>query len=142
MIAPRNAPIRAVAAPFSPSTPPEGIQNNLVDAGHGTTEEFAKLGQSARGAIALVQTREMQSLGDLFEEYLRNKSLLAAAKEAGVSGLLLQSTRPPRPTLPPPSYVWRILRACSCCPHFTRTGGIDGTANEKRSRTSSDGSTK
>ncbi|HEY4491282.1 MAG TPA: M28 family peptidase [Acidobacteriota bacterium] len=94
MIIPRNAPIRAVAAPFSPSTPPEGIQNNLVDAGHGTREEFAKLGQSARGAIALVQTREMQSLGDLFQEYLRNKSLLAAAKEAGVSGLLLQSTRP------------------------------------------------
>jgi len=36
----------------------------------------------------------MKTFDDLFAEYLRNSSLVAAARKAGVAALLLQSTRP------------------------------------------------
>jgi carboxypeptidase Q len=93
-ISPEPFSIRLVAAPYSPSTP-EGrpLEARLVDAGDGSSEAFARLGETARGAIALVRTKEMKSFDDLFEEYLRNSPLLEAAKKAQVSGLMLQSTR-------------------------------------------------
>jgi carboxypeptidase Q len=91
---PRAFTIRAVAAPYSPSTPADGLGKPLVDAGEGTTEDYARLGEKARGAIALIHSKEMHTLEDLFEEYLTNKSILEAAKKAGVSGILRQSSRP------------------------------------------------
>jgi len=92
-VAPEQFPIRLAAAPFTPST--EGVlETRLVDAGEGTEADFAKLGSRAQGAIALVRSREMKTFDDLFAEYLRNSSLLAAAKKTGVAALLLESTRP------------------------------------------------
>jgi carboxypeptidase Q len=94
-LVPEAFPLRLVAAPYSPSTPGKGpLEARLVDAGDGSPAAFAKLGASARDAIALVQTREMKTLGDLFAEYLHNAALLAAAQKAQVAALLLQSTRP------------------------------------------------
>lgn len=85
--------IRLAAAPFSPST--EGVlEARLVDAGDGSAEAFGKLGERAKGGIALVHSSEMKTLDDLFAEYVRNKPLLDAAGKAGVAGLLLESTRP------------------------------------------------
>ncbi len=91
---PEEFPIRLAAAPYSLSTPGgQPLEARLVDAGDGTPEGFAKFGLAARGAIALVRTREMKTLDDLFDEYHRDMSMLEAARKAQVSALLLQSTR-------------------------------------------------
>ena len=93
-LAPERFPIRLVAAPFSGSTPGEAIDSPLVDAGDGSSEAFGKLGATARGAIALVTSREMKTFDDLFEEYARDGPILAGAQQAQVAAVLLQSTRP------------------------------------------------
>jgi len=92
-IAPAQFPIRLAAAPSSASTP-GAIEAPLVGAGEGTEADFSALGSRARGAIALIHSREMKTFDDLFAEYIRNSSLVAAAKKAGVAALFLQSTRP------------------------------------------------
>jgi hypothetical protein len=92
-IAPERFALRIVSAPYSGST--NGVvEAPLVDAGEGTPEAFAKLGGSARGAIAMVASREMKTLDDLFAEYMKSGPMVEAARRAGVAALLLQSTRP------------------------------------------------
>ena len=94
-VAPERFAVRLAAAPYSPSTPGgRPLVAPLVVAGDGSAEAFARLGTQARGAIALVTSSEMKSLDDLFAEYLRNGPLVAAARQAQVAALLLQSTRP------------------------------------------------
>lgn len=86
-------PIRLAAAPFTSST--EGIlEARLMDAGEGSEMEFAKLAAAGKGTIALVHSKEMKTFDDLFAEYIRNDSLVTAAKKAGAAAVLLQSTRP------------------------------------------------
>jgi carboxypeptidase Q len=92
-ITPQQFPIRLAAAPFTASTH-GAIEARVVDAGEGSEADFARLGARANGAIALIHSREMKTFDDLFAEYVRNSSLIAAAKKAGVAALLLQSTRP------------------------------------------------
>jgi carboxypeptidase Q len=92
-IAPQQFLVRLAAAPFTASTP-GAIEARVVDAGEGSEADFARLGARANGAIALIHSREMKTFDDLFAEYVRNSSLIAAAKKAGVAALLLQSTRP------------------------------------------------
>src|SRR5215469_8435940 len=67
-LAPEKFAVRLAAAPFSSSTN-GALEAELVDAGDGTPEAFAKLGDRARGAIALVSNPEMKSFDDLFAEY-------------------------------------------------------------------------
>lgn len=70
---PEQFPIRLAAAPFTAST--EGtLEAPVVDAGEGSEADFAKLGSRARGAIALVHSKEMKTFDDLFAEYIRNNS--------------------------------------------------------------------
>ncbi|MGA2589509.1 MAG: M28 family peptidase [Bryobacteraceae bacterium] len=92
-LAPEEFAVRVVAAPGSPSTR-GGLEAPLVDAGEGTADSFARLGDRARGAIALVRNPEMKSFDDLFAEYMRNVPLLEAARKAQVAAVLLQSSRP------------------------------------------------
>lgn len=92
-LAPEQFTIRIAAAPFSPSTK-GALEAPLIDIGEGTPDSFAKLGPSARGAILLVRSQEMKTLDDLFAEYLRNSSLIAAATKYKPAAILLQSTRP------------------------------------------------
>jgi carboxypeptidase Q len=93
-LAPSQFSIRLAAAPFTPSTPGgHCLEAVLVDAKEGTPGDFQRLGEKARGAIALVHSPEMQDEADLFNEYMRNAPLLEAAEKAGVAALLLQSTR-------------------------------------------------
>ncbi len=92
---PSEFPVRIAAAPLSASTPGgRPVEARVVVVGAGTPEDFAKLGDSARGAIALVTSSEMRSLEDLFAEYLANGARIEAARRAGAVALLLQSTRP------------------------------------------------
>lgn len=94
-LSPEKFNLRVVALPGSASTPNNSaIEAELVDAGSGTPEEFAKLGARAKGAIALIRQHEMKTLEDLFNEYIRNRPLTEAAQKAGVVALLIQSTRP------------------------------------------------
>jgi carboxypeptidase Q len=70
-LAPERFALRIVAAPHSGSTN-GAIEARLVDAGEGSPEAFAKLGDASRGAIALISSREMKTLDDLFAEYLKS----------------------------------------------------------------------
>jgi carboxypeptidase Q len=92
-LAPERFTLRLAAAPHTESTAGT-IEARLVDAGEGTAEAFARLGARARGAIALVSSREMKTLDDLFAEYMKGPELVAAARKAGVAAILLESTRP------------------------------------------------
>ena len=65
-----------------------------MDAGEGTAEDFGRLGAKAKGAIAVVRSKEMKTVDDLFGEYMRNGSIFEAARKAGAAAVLLQSTRP------------------------------------------------
>jgi len=92
-LSPEAFPLRVVATPFSPATPgAKPVEARLVDAGGGMEADFAALGASAKGAIALVRTKEMKTLEDLFGEYMNNGPILAAAAKAQVAGVLLQSS--------------------------------------------------
>ncbi len=92
-LAPEQFTVRLTPAPYSAAT--SGVvEAALVDAGDGTAEDFAKLGSRAKGAIALITSREMKSLDDLFAEYMKSPAMIEAARKAQVAALLLQSTRP------------------------------------------------
>jgi hypothetical protein len=94
-VAPAEFPIRVAAGPFTVPTPGERpLEAPLVNAGDGSAESFASLGDKARGAIALVLSPEMKTEADLFAEYERDGAMFAAAERAGVAALLVQSTRP------------------------------------------------
>jgi Zn-dependent M28 family amino/carboxypeptidase len=92
-LAPERFPLRLAAAPHTLSTAGT-IEAPLVDAGDGAPESFAKLGASAKGAIALVASKEMKSLDDLFADYFRSPAMVDAARKAGVAALLIQSSHP------------------------------------------------
>jgi hypothetical protein len=94
-IEPAAFPLRLAAAPGTAGTPGgRAVEARVVDAAEGTPEAFAKLGDSARGQIALVRNPEMKSLEDLFAEYMKAAALLEAAHKAGVAAVLLESSRP------------------------------------------------
>ena len=94
-LAPAEFPIRVAAGPFTAPTPGgQALEAPLVNAGDGSAESFARLGDKARGSIALVLSPEMKTEADLFAEYGRDGAMFAAAQRAGVAALLVQSTRP------------------------------------------------
>ena len=93
--APASFPLRIAGAPGTGSTPPGGpVETALVDAGSGTPEEFAKLGDRGRGAVALVRNPEMLSFDALFDEYMKAPGILEGAEKAGVAAVLIESSRP------------------------------------------------
>ena len=94
-LAPVQFPIRVAAGPFTAPTPGgNALEAALVNAGDGSAEAFARLGDQARGVIALVLSPEMQTEADLFAEYGRDAGMFAAARKAGVAALLAQSSQP------------------------------------------------
>ena len=92
-LSPVQFPVRVASSPSTVPTPNgQPLEARLVNAGEGTPEAFAHLGERARGAVALVLSPEMKTEADLFAEYERDGPLLVAAEKAGVAALLLQST--------------------------------------------------
>ena len=80
-LAPAEFPIRLAAGPFTAPTPGgQALEAPLVNAGDGSAESFARLGDKARGAIALVLSPEMKTEADLFAEYGRDGAMFAAAQ--------------------------------------------------------------
>jgi hypothetical protein len=84
----------AVAMPFSVATPSAGTSAPMVDGGHGTEADFARLGASARGAFVLVETGVLVDLEGLFREYAEAAGIERRAFAAGVAGVAYMSSRP------------------------------------------------
>lgn len=84
---------RVVAMPFSTAAP-EGTSGPLLDGGSGSAQDFARLGESARGAFVLVETEELEDLDGLFREYSEATATEKRAFAAGVRGLVYMSSRP------------------------------------------------
>jgi carboxypeptidase Q len=93
ILSPGGFPVHAVSVAWSPATPVGGLESELVDAGAGTPEDFARVGTAARGVILLVHTEVLHSFDDLFAEYLRNPGIVERAASAGVSAILWMGTR-------------------------------------------------
>jgi hypothetical protein len=94
-VAPAAFPLRVAAVPGTSGTPKgKAIEAPVVDAGDGGEAAWAALGTKARGAIALVRTNEMKTFEDLFAEYLTAPAILRAARAAGASAVIVQSSRP------------------------------------------------
>jgi carboxypeptidase Q len=84
-----------VAKPFSGRA--EALEGPLVDAGKGTAENFASLGERARGAWVLVETDvldDVVGLAGLFAEYSAAAATGSLAVDAGVAGVVFMSSRP------------------------------------------------
>jgi carboxypeptidase Q len=93
ILSPYGFPVHAVSVAWSPATPPGGIEADLVDAGDGAPEDFARIGGAARGAILLIHTDVLRKFDDLFAEYLRNPGIIERATSAGASAILWMGTR-------------------------------------------------
>jgi len=87
---------KIVARCFSPATPSEGDEAELVDGGMGTAEDFKRLGTAAKDKYLLIETGELLDVAGLFAEYAANQGIEQLAKEAGVKGLVYMSSRPKR----------------------------------------------
>ena len=91
--APYRFRLRVTSFSLAPST--SGIlAAPLVDAGTGKRADFEKLGARAKGAIALVRTKPMKSLEDLFGEYFAGPEMVEGARKSGVAAILYFSSRP------------------------------------------------
>ncbi len=93
IVAPSRFPLRVASIAFSPSTA-GALEAPLLDAGAGKEADFARLGDSAQGSVALVRSKEMASLEDLFTEYLSGPQIMRAAVARGCAAILFMSTRP------------------------------------------------
>jgi hypothetical protein len=80
--------------PFSAATPEDGTRTRLVDGGRGTDDDFARLGDAARGSFLLVATDELLDIAGLFREYNDAAAIEARAFAAGVAGVVYMSSRP------------------------------------------------
>jgi len=91
-IAPAAFPLRVAAAPFTISTNGR-IEGMLVDFGDGSREEVLAAVPESPGKIAFVHTGIMNSLDDLFGDYMRINALLSTAKRTGVAAMLIESSQ-------------------------------------------------
>jgi len=93
-------PMHAIALANTPSTRREGIEAEVVDAGHGNPVELEKLGDEIKGKFALVVAGRMPG-----GRWMHRSEVMAAVVEAGAAGLLYQTTRPGN--LPMTGTCWR-----------------------------------
>ena len=93
VVSPVQFSVRAVSLTWTApsSSPTAGVP--VVDVGMGKPDDFAKA-TNLRGAVALVHSNVMKSWEDLFDEYLKQMALLAAARQGGAVAVAFISTRP------------------------------------------------
>ncbi|MBZ5638744.1 MAG: M28 family peptidase [Acidobacteriia bacterium] len=91
-----RTPLRVAAMPFSASTPPSGLEAEVVDVGRGDAEGFAAAGDRLRGRWVLIHSEPMKTIDDLFKEYLDTPGFFEAARKGGAAGILYVSNRPGR----------------------------------------------
>lgn len=83
-----------IAKPFS--TGADELQAPLVNAGLGSADDFARLGDRAKGAWVLIETPVLDDhvgLHGLFAEYDAAAASEALARDAGVAGIVTMSSR-------------------------------------------------
>jgi hypothetical protein len=85
---------RVVAMPFSTGTPPAGLTAPIVDGRTGEEADFARLGDTARGAFVLIETEELRDIDGLFREYTHAAEVEPRAFARGVAGVVYMSSRP------------------------------------------------
>jgi len=90
-----NFDAAAAAMPFAVKTPDTGLRASLVDAGHGTEEDFQRLATRAAGAWVLVETDLLVDVDGLFREYAEAYQIERRAQAAEVAGLIYMSSRAP-----------------------------------------------
>jgi carboxypeptidase Q len=93
LLGPEKFPVRLVAEGWSPSTPPGGIEANLIDLGPGAQEDFAQAGGSVKGAILLVSTEIGSTWADLFNEYALPPAIIDRAVKGGAAAILWMGAR-------------------------------------------------
>ncbi len=90
-------PVAVATRPFSTVTPDGGLAAPLVDAGFGTEQDFARLGDAALGAWVLIETPvldDQAGLAGLFQEYGESASIEPRAVASGAAGIIFMSSRP------------------------------------------------
>jgi len=90
---PVNFSVRLRATGWSPATPANGIEANVVDVGYGAEDDLAKMGASVKGAILLVHSDIGTTWADLFNEYLRPPMIIEHAVKGGAKAILWMSPR-------------------------------------------------
>jgi carboxypeptidase Q len=93
LLGPAKFPVRLKAEGWSPATPAGGIDANVVDAGYGNGDDFAKAGASVKGAILLVHSDIGSTWADLFNEYLRPPMIIEHAVKEGARAILWMGAR-------------------------------------------------
>jgi hypothetical protein len=93
VVSPSEFPLRSVSLGLTPSTPGL-VTAAVVDVGEGRRGDFDRIGTAARGAIALVHSKPMNSFDDLFAEYMAGPETMQAAVDHGLAAVLFTSTRP------------------------------------------------
>jgi len=86
-------PVRLVSIGWAPPTPNGGITANVVDVGEGQPADFARIGNAARGAIVLVHSELLQTLDELFAEYMQAPEIIDRGVTAGASAIIWMSSR-------------------------------------------------
>jgi carboxypeptidase Q len=94
MTSPNPFPIRLVSTGWSPPTPSGGIAADVVDAGSGDDTGFAKINGSAEGAIVLIHTAPLLTVGDLSNARASRPAIVARAVASGAVAVFWMSTRP------------------------------------------------
>lgn len=93
IISPVPFPVRLVSIGWAPATPAGGITASVVDVGEGKAEDFARIDASARGAIVLVHSGILQTLDELFAEYMEAPGIIDRSVAAGAAAILWTSSR-------------------------------------------------
>ncbi len=93
ILTPMSFSVHLLSTGWSPATPTEGVEANLVDVGVGTAAEFAAAGPATRGAILLVHSEVSVTWADLFNEYMRAPEIIARASKSNSAGILWMSAR-------------------------------------------------
>ena len=86
--------VDAAAMPFSISTPATGFTAPLIDVGHGTEEDFTRIGDHAKDAFVFIETGELLDVEGLFREYEESGKIEKRAFAAGAAGVVYMSSRP------------------------------------------------
>lgn len=89
--APTQFRARAVAFGWSGGLK-KPLRTRVVDVGDGTEADFARAGDF-KGAIILVHNKLLVTWDDLFAEYMREPSIVAAAEKGGAAAIAFESSR-------------------------------------------------
>lgn len=85
--------VRIAALPFSNSTETTGLEAPVFAIAAVDAEEVLAKAEHIKGHWLLVPTHPMQTIEDLFQEYMITPPIFAAAEKAGAIGVLWMSNR-------------------------------------------------